>query len=162
MAEKLKETKNKIKENVTAKKKAVKESVKNVKTAVRQKRAANPNTVTSNKLEMLVTVISRNKGEYYVDLIQSFDVNMQVIALAEGTADAKTMRYLGLTDSGKTVIFSIIQENKLPDALHTLQEKFNTVKGGKGIAFTLPLTSVIGTLIFGFLSNNKTVVKEGK
>lgn len=162
MAEKIKETKKKIKENVTAKKKVVKESVKGAKAAIKQKRAANPNTVTSNRLEMLVTVVSRNKAEYYVDLIQSFDVNMQMMALAEGTADAKTMRYLGLTDSEKSVIFSIIQENKLPDALNTLDEKFNSVKGGKGIAFTIPLTSVMGKLLFGFLSNNKTVVKEGK
>lgn len=158
MAEKLEQAKTKIKE----KKKAVKESVKNAKAAVKQKKAANPNTVTSNRLEMLVTVVGRNKAEYYVDLIQSFDVNMQVMVLADGTADAKTMRYLGLTDSGKSVIFSVIQENKLPDALHTLEEKFNTVKGGKGIAFTIPLSSVIGTLLFGFLSNNKTVVKENK
>ncbi|MDE6850367.1 MAG: hypothetical protein K2J54_03475, partial [Clostridia bacterium] len=60
----------------------------------------------------------------------------------------------------KSVIFSIIQEEKLPDALHELDEKFKTVKGGKGIAYTIPLTSVVGKLIFGFLSNNKTVVKE--
>ena len=162
MAEKLKETKKKIKENVTAKKKAVKESVKNAKAAVKQRRASNPNTVTENRLEMLVTVVGRSKTEYYMDLIQSFDVNLQVMALADGTADAKTMRYLGLTDSGKSVIFSVIQENKLPDALNTLEEKFNAVKGGKGIAFTIPLTSVMGKLLFGFLSNNKTVVKEGK
>ena len=159
MAEKLEKAKTKIKE----KKKAVKENVKSVKANIKQKKAANnPNTVTSNRLEMLVTVVGRNKAEYYVDLIQSFDVNMQVMALADGTADAKTMRYLGLTDSGKSVIFSVIQESKLPDALPTLEEKFNTVKGGKGIAFTIPLSSVIGTLLFGFLSNNKTVVKENK
>ncbi|MCM1438455.1 MAG: hypothetical protein NC131_04505 [Roseburia sp.] len=140
------ETRNRIKQRVQAKKKIVK--------------GANPNAVTSNKLKMLVTVVSRNKGEYYADLIQSFDVNLQTIALANGTADAKTLRYLGLTDTEKSVIFSIIQEEKLPDALHTLNEKFNTVKGGKGIAYTIPLTSVVGKLIFGFLSNNKTVVKE--
>jgi len=87
---------------------------------------------------------------------------MQTVALANGTADAKTLRYLGLTDTEKVVILSIIQENKLPDALHTLEEKFNTVKNGKGIAFTISVTSVIGKLLFGFLSNNKTVVKEDK
>lgn len=125
----------------------------------KSKRSA-PNTVTSNRLKLLVSVVNRSKTEFYVDLIQSFDVNMQVIALAEGTADAKTMRYLGLTDSNKCVIFSVIQENKLPDALYVLGEKFKSVKGGNGIAFTLPLTSLIGKLLFGFLSNNKTVVKE--
>ena len=142
----MEQTRNKLAKRVAAKK----------KNAVK----AAPNTVTSNKLEMLVTVVSRNKGEYYADLIQSFDVNLQVVALANGTADAKTLRYLGLTDTEKCVIFSIIQQDKLPDALHTLDEKFKTVKGGKGIAYTIPLTSVIGTLLFGFLSNNRTVVKE--
>ena len=94
--------------------------------------------------------------------MQSFEVNLQAIALADGTADAKTMRYLGLTDTEKAVIFSVVQENRLPDALNALDEKFKTVKGGKGIAFTIPLTSVIGTLLFGFLSNNRTVVKEDR
>ena len=134
----------------------IKEKRKAVKTA------ANTNTVTSNRLELLVTVVARSKAEYYTDFIQSFDVNMQTVALANGTADAKTLRYLGLTDTEKVVILSIIQENKLPDALHTLEEKFNTVKNGKGIAFTISVTSVIGKLLFGFLSNNKTVVKEDK
>lgn len=142
----MEQTKNKIVKRVAAKR----------KNAVK----AAPNTVTSNKLELLVTVVSRNKGEYYADLIQSFDVNLQVIALANGTADLKTLRYLGLTDTEKSVIFSIIQQDKLPDALGALEEKFKTVKGGKGIAYTIPLTSVIGTLLFGFLSNNRTVVKE--
>ena len=111
---------------------------------------------------MMITVVGRSKAEYYLDLIQSFDVNMQVMALAEGTADAKTMRYLGLTDNEKSVIFSIIQEENIPDALHTLGEKFASLKGGKGIAFTVPLTSVIGKLLFGFLSNNRSVVREDK
>lgn len=153
MAEKLEQAKTKIKQRAVDKKKAVKSAVFKIK-------GNGVNAVTSNRLKMLVTVVSRNKGEYYADLIQSFDVNLQVVALANGTADAKTLRYLGLTDTEKCVIFSIIQEEKLSDALSTLDEKFKTVKGGKGIAYTIPLTSVVGKLIFGFLSNNKTVVKE--
>ncbi len=153
MPTKIEQTKTKIKQRAADKKKAVKAAVAKVK-------GGGANTVTSNKLEMLVTVVSRSKGEYYADLIQSFDVNLQVVALANGTADAKTLRYLGLTDTEKSVIFSVIQQDKLPDALNALDEKFKTVKGGKGIAYTIPLTSVVGKLIFGFLSNNKTVVEE--
>lgn len=147
------------------------EKLNEIKTAVRKKsvkisaaknKRATPNTVTSNRLELMITVVNRNKTEFYADLIQSFDVNMQAIALAQGTADANTLRYLGLTDSDKSVIFSVIQENKLQDAIYVLENKFKTVKGGNGIAFTLPLTSVIGTLLYGFLSNNRTVVKEEK
>ena len=119
-----------------------------------------PNTVTSNKLEMLVTIVSRNKTEYYLDLLQSFEINMQMIVHGKGTANAKTLNLLGLTDTDKSVIFSIIQEKKIPKAMDTLGEKFQTIRGGKGVAFTIPLTSVIGKMIFGFLSNNRTV-QEG-
>lgn len=122
----------------------------------------NSNTVTSNKLEMLVTVVSRNKSEYYVDLIQSFNVNMQIITHGKGTATEKTLSLLGLTDSDKAIIFSIIQQNKIPRAMSVLEDKFKTIKGGKGIAFTIPLTSVIGKLIFGFLSDSRMMVQEGK
>lgn len=120
------------------------------------------NTVTENRLELLITTVDRSKGEYYIDLIQSFDVNMQFVALGQGTADAKLLSRLGFNDNAKTVIFSVIQESKLKDALETLEEKFRTIKNGKGVAYTVPLTSVIGTLIFGFLSNNRMAVKDNK
>ena len=118
------------------------------------------NVVTSNPLKLLVTVINRNKTEFYADLIQSFDVNLQAIVLANGTADANMLKYLGLTNTEKCMILSVVQTEKLPDALDALSDKFRTVKDGKGIAFTLPLTSVIGKLLFGFLSNNRSVLKE--
>ena len=126
------------------------------------KQAPRSNTVTANPLKLLVTVINRSKTEFYADLIQSFDVNLQAIVLAEGTADANMLRYLGLTDTSKSVILSVVQQNRLPEALDMLDRKFRTVRDGKGIAFTIPLTSVIGTLLFGFLSNNKSVVREAK
>lgn len=147
-----------------------KEKTERVKTAVKRrtenarakKSTAPQNAITQNRLELLITVVNRSKGEYYLDLIQSFEVNMQCVLLGSGTADAKVLSRFGLTDSEKAVIFSVIQENKLPDALAALDEKFKTIKNGKGIAYTIPMTSVIGTLIFGFLSNNKMAVKDPK
>lgn len=152
-----------IKEKAAAVKNRVSTAKKEIKQRVAQKvKPAAPNTVTTNRLKLLITVVARNKAEYYVDLIQSFDVNMQMIALAEGTANAKMLGLLGLTDSEKAVIFGVIQESKIPDAMNTLDEKFRTIKDGKGVACTVPLTSVIGTLIYGFLSNNRLTVKESK
>ena len=123
---------------------------------------SSPNTVTSNKLELLVTIVNKKKAEFYTDLLQSFDVNMQVTAFGRGTADAKMLVYLGLADLEKAVIFSVIKQNMLGNALSMLEYKFKTIKDGKGVAFSVPLTSVIGTLIFRFLSNNRMSVKEEK
>ena len=144
------------------KRRPVKGAVKKaVKTAVQKAKQA-PNTVTSNRLELLVTVVGRSKAEYYEDLILSFDVNMQVTALASGTANEKMLSLLGLSDNEKSVIFSVIQQEKIPKAVRMLEEKFKTIKGGNGIAYTIPLSSLIGKLIFGFLSNNRTVQEENK
>lgn len=131
----------------------------------RQKRAqasnnAVSNTVTSNRLKLLITVVNRHKAEFYTDLIQSYSVNMQMVLMARGTASAKMLSLLGLADNEKAVILSVIQENKIEGALSKIDEKFRTIKDGKGVAFTIPLTSVIGALIYGFLSDNRMMVKE--
>ena len=117
------------------------------------------NKVNSNKLELLVTIVNRNKAEFYADIIQSFEANMQMMVLGRGTANQEILDLLGLAGSEKTVIFSILKEEVLQDALSSLEEKFRTIKNGKGIAFTIPLTSVIGMAIYAFLSNNKDAVK---
>ena len=139
---------------------APKEKAKPV--AQNKAKSAPANRVKANKLKLLMTIIPRKKAEYYTDLIQSFDVNMQMVALANGTAPASMIGRLGLVDTEKAVIFSIIQESKIEDAMNTLEDKFQTIKDGKGVAFTIPLTSVIGKLIYGFLSNNKLMIKESK
>ncbi len=146
------------------KEKKIKESLKLASQKLHSKSAqpkSGQNTVKSNRLQMLITVVNRNKVDYYSDLIQSFGVNMQATAMAYGTADKKMLNILGLSDTEKAVIFSVIQEEMAPEALAAIDEKFNTIKDGKGIAYTVPLSSVIGVLTYGFLSNNRKV-KEGK
>ncbi len=118
--------------------------------------------INSNQLELLITIVNRQKAEFYVDLLQSFEVNMQLSMRAQGTANEKILHILGLENNPKTAIFSIIRADKVQEALSTLEEKFNTIKNGKGIAYTVPLSSIIGVATFGFLSNNQRTVKEDK
>ena len=106
------------------------------------------------KMRLLFTVINRNKTEFYVDLLQGFEINMQLVLSAQGTANDQILNLLGLTESDKSVIVSVIRRDKVKEALETLDEKFKTVKGGKGIAYTVPMSSTIGVAIYQFLSNN--------
>ena len=106
------------------------------------------------KLKILVTVINRNKTEFYMDFLHAYEVNFQTSVLAQGTAKSETLYMLGLEDSEKSVIFSVIREDKATEALHALEDKFHSLKNGKGIAFTIPMSSVIGVAIYRFLSNH--------
>ncbi len=105
------------------------------------------------KLMLLFTIVNRNKAEFYADVLQKFEINMQLVLSANGTADTNIQSLLGLRDSDKSVIISIVRRDKSRAALAELEEKFKTVKGGKGIAYTVPMTSTIGVAIYQFLSN---------
>jgi hypothetical protein len=74
----------------------------------------------------------------------------------EGTAKSEMLRMLGLTESEKSVLFSVIREDQVRLLCDGLSEKFKTVKNGQGIAFTIPLSSVVGALVYRFLSDQKT------
>ena len=107
------------------------------------------------KMKLLITVVNREKSEFFVDLLQNFEVNMQMILAASGTADASTLSYLGRAESEKSVILSVIREDRVKDAMNALDERFKTVKNGKGIAYTVPMTSTIGVAIYQFLCNSQ-------
>lgn len=135
---------NKLKEKhiaATRKKAVVKPS---------KKAAAN---VAPEKLVLLVTIVNREKGEFYLDLIQSFECNFQLSSNAVGTAQ----KALGLLtpDTEKTVLLSVLTRPNAKQALEVLEQKFATIRNGKGVAFTVPLTSTVGVLIYRFLSNKE-------
>jgi len=116
--------------------------------------------VNIEKLELLITIVNRNKGEFFADFISTFESNLQMHIYGEGTANSEIMSMLGLTDLKKDIILSVVTKTKLKEILPKLEDKFKTIKGGKGIAFSIPLSSVIGANLYGFLSNNKLLVKE--
>ncbi len=116
------------------------------------------NTIRENairKLKLLVTVVDRNKGEFYLDVISQFEVNCQMALGGMGTATSDIVDLLGL-NIHKAVLFSVVREDKTDEILNCLEEKFETIKNGKGIAFCVPLSSVIGVNLYQFLSNNRT------
>ena len=116
-------------------------------------KAAKHQNLAPHKLVLLITVIPRNKAEFYLDLLQQFEVNLQIDVSAFGTAS----KAYGFFESAaeKQALFSIIREDNVPKALEALEDKFNTIRGGKGIACTIPFTSMVGVLSYQFLSNRQ-------
>ena len=106
------------------------------------------------KLKLLFTVVDRNKGEFYLDVISQFEVNCQMEVGGLGTANSEIIDLLGL-NIHKAVILSIVREDMVDTIMQVLEQRFKTIKGGKGIAFAVPLSSVIGVNLYQFLSNNR-------
>ena len=139
-------------------KKTVKRVVKRPTTA-RVKKTAERKTAPQ-KLKLLITIVNRDKADFYMDLLQSFEVNMQFCALGRGTAGSDLLHVMGLEDNGKAVIFSIVREDRAEAALAALDQRFKTIKNGKGIAYTVPMSGMIGVSLYSFFCNNRKAVKE--
>ena len=115
------------------------------------------NTVNDSaikKLKLLFTVVDRRKGEFYLDVLSQFDVNFQMALAGLGTANSELLELLGL-ESHKVVILSVVREDLVDDIMNCLEDKFRTVRNGKGICFAVPLASVIGVNLYQFLSDNR-------
>ena len=111
------------------------------------------------KLELLLAVVHDDKAAYFSSLIQSHQANLQLTVPAKGTTHL-ILNYLGLTDRPKSLVLSVVRADQAAGLIDLLDQTFKKRKGYKGIAFTVPMTSVIGTLVYGFLSNDKRTVKE--
>ena len=115
------------------------------------------NTVNESaikKLKVLFTVVDRNKGEFYMDVISQFEVNCQMQLQGLGTATSELVDLLGL-NIHKAVILSVVREDLVEPIMETLEDKFATIKNGKGIAFAVPMSSIIGVNLYQFMSNNR-------
>ena len=117
------------------------------------------------KLKLLITIVNRETADYYMDLLQEFEINMQFRTAASGTAGTDMLQMMGLAENEKTVIFSVIREDCVKAALEVLEGRFSSVKGGKGIAYTVPMSGMIGASLYQFFCNNRgtmTAAKEEK
>ena len=106
------------------------------------------------KLKLLFTVVDRAKGEFYMDVISQFEVNCQMAMAGLGTARSELVDLLGL-NIHKAVIISVVREDQVEPIIHCLEDKFATIKNGKGISFAVPMSSVIGVNLYQFFSNNR-------
>ena len=115
------------------------------------------NTVNESaikKLKLLFTVVDRNKAEFYSDFLSQFEINCQMILPGMGTAHSELVDLLGL-NIHKAVLLSVVREDMVDQVMNKLEDKFATIRNGKGIAFAVPLSSVIGVNLYQFLSNNR-------
>ncbi len=111
------------------------------------------------RLKILVTIVERSKADFYLDMLEGYEVNLQSVIFGKGTAPTEMLQYLGLSQAAKAVIFSVVQEEKIKKILADYEDKYFKTKNGKGIAFTLPITSVIGVMVYQFLSNSMDGVR---
>lgn len=108
-------------------------------------------------IKMLVSIVNRGKGEKVEHLLQELGITYHLICLGHGTANSELLDYLGLGETDKDIVFSVVECDKLQEAFTVLNEKLSLSKHGNGIIFTVPINSVGGPVTLKILTG-----KSGK
>lgn len=103
------------------------------------------------RLKLLVGVVASSDAEKVADLCNETCAALSYSFEGFGTARTAVLDYLGLGETQKRVVFSLIPETSERAVLEGIQREMELYLVGKGICFTLPLTGVSSIVANGLV-----------
>lgn len=122
--------------------------------AEQQERAARP--------KLLVGVVNRGSGRKVKRILNDLSVALSITFTGYGTARSALLDYLGIGETEKTILFSLIPETDEARIMRELRNQMSLYLAGKGILFTVPLAGVSEKIADGILEavESKTMEEE--
>ena len=96
------------------------------------------------KLYLLVITLPKGKKEIIGDMLAKYDVTAYLSTIAKGAID-KTFT--------KDLMFCIVREDQIKDAMLHIEDKFNKFKSNISMAYAIPIDSIIGVSSYMAMSN---------
>ncbi|MBR2387533.1 MAG: P-II family nitrogen regulator [Clostridia bacterium] len=100
----------------------------------------------SNRICALFSIVDYSKSEELAHVFNSAKAPISVSTHGFGCADSSMFEYLGFGENKKSIMISIISSERANYIFDLAEEKINISKPGKGIMFTVPLTSATSFL----------------
>ena len=103
------------------------------------------------KLRCMVIIAERGMGDAITSLVKEY-AHFQSIILGRGTANSEIASALAISEPEKDIIYCFIEKHNVEYVYCMLEEQFELKKKHKGIAFTIPVSSVDGYTSFKILT----------
>ncbi len=105
-------------------------------------------------LHLMVVVVDHHQGNFFLEGFSELGVSLSLQLLGKGTAPEEIYAMLS-TNVKKDIILAVIREPDLEMISNFVQTRFSVSKKAKGIAFTTKVNSLVGVLIYKFLTNSR-------
>lgn len=99
-----------------------------------------------SRVKLLITIVDRERTARAADVFVSAGARLHYVTPGLGTANSDLLDYLGLGETGKSLMISLAPEEQVPRLLHAVREALHLSRPGKGILFTMPLSGVSRTV----------------
>ncbi len=113
-----------------------------------------------SSLNLMVTIINRNRTKHFTDFYSAQGLTVSCITLGMGTASSEILDYFGLDGSEKGVLFHVVTDDAWKKVKRALRSQMQIDVPGVGIAFLVPLSSIGGKKALNYLINGQEFQKE--
>lgn len=104
----------------------------------------NTNIPKSSTLKLLITIVDYNVGARAIEICESCGATHSYCHLGYGTANSTILDYLGLGETRKLIVFTIVKNCIVEFLMKELDEKLKLSRPGGGITFAIPIDSIGG------------------
>ena len=108
-----------------------------------------------DRMKLLVGIVGREDAGRFTATVADFCAPLSCSGLGFGTAGSNYLRYFGISEIEKRVVFSLIPAAAEGAILSALDRRLKLYLLGRGIAFVLPLSG-ISSLIHNALTDSVT------
>ncbi len=161
------EQKDKKITSLPADKKPVRKNVVSVNNIVRKtgntaKKTASKR-VRTLRAKLLISIVNQKDGVHLKEILDEVSVAMSYTFAGTGTARSAVLDYLGIGETEKAVVCSLIPESDELTIMRAIREKMSLYLVGRGISFTVPLTGISEIVANGIISaaTNKQIDWSG-
>lgn len=113
-----------------------------------------------NEIYMMVIITNRSMREIIRAFFQHNDLTVTLSALGYGTASSAVLDYLGLEATEKAAYFSFVTGNTWKKIKRKLLRRLRIDAPGRGIAFTVPMSSIGGRGAISYLTAGQELTIE--
>ena len=113
-----------------------------------------------NELYMQVTITSRTLTGKFISFYEKQGLEVSFISFGHGTASSEILRYFGLEEAEKSILFHIVTAQKWKEQKHRLRMEMQIDIPGIGIVFLIPLSSIGGRKVLSYLTCGQEFVQE--
>ena len=139
----------------------VRDALRAAGTSLGAKLGVLPAAKTLNKIKLLVSIVNMKDEVRLKETIDECSVALSLTFSGTGTAHSQVLDYLGIGETEKAIVFSLIPESDEERIMREIRTKISLYLVGRGISFTVPLTGISEIVANGIGSAAAEKIQEG-
>ncbi len=117
----------------------------------------------NKQMRAVFTIVDYSCEEQIANIYINEHVPIRIVTHGHGMADSSILDYLGFGENKKSIMISLLSPERTKRIFSILEEKMHLKKPGKGIAFSVPIssmTSFLSSIVEADSTKNTEVIKE--